>query len=632
MKDSLLLAFLFIAKIALAQNPSKYIERFNYMPTSSISSCYTDVVFGGNFVNRTIINDITDKIEGNASYKIDYTFNSTNQAVELDKGFGTFTKDFLLDTSGISIWVKGSANNTDKLRFVLFEDNDSDYNLYETGDDIFEYTHNTVLSNSSWTKIIVPFRLFIPFAASGDGILQANHIGFLRLAIKSNSNTSHSATVRFDALQWWTSHQSPTITTAHINSTFIPLSVSNFNNFTVAQWESEMQRMKDVCIERIVLQYSQVYYGNSNYGHSYFTPCNRSYIQTTSNAINNLMIAAQNKNMKVVMGLYYDENQWFDNHSNYSLASFYDNLYTRLANTIDDSYALFGNNPSFEGWYITQEFDDAWWQDNTQKTLLARFFRRIGQHAKQTNANKQVWIAPFLYPAMPADKLAVWYNTFLDTVNVGGVRNIDKLYLQDGIGVNHHELGVDVPQYMTRIKAVCTNHNIDFGIVLESFLQSYNCPIDTFSNLLSCHETAPFNLRFKKQLIEAGAITNEIANFSWLDFKIGAACTGQSDSLYNGYLAYLRNQQGNCATTSAINEIDFQQKISIYPNPANTQLFITGKLPQNYEISILNLLGEKILNCENRAELQIESLAKGIYFLLIKENMQPLVVMKFVKE
>jgi len=56
-------------------------------------------------------------------------------------------------------------------------------------------------------------------------------------------------------------------------------------------------------------------------------------------------------------------------------------------------------------------------------------------------------------------------------------------------------------------------------------------------------------------------------------------------------------------------------KIKVYPNPASNRIIIEGKPEiQNYQIKVLNIMGESILVTKNR-NIDISTLSNGIYFV-----------------
>jgi hypothetical protein len=83
---------------------------------------------------------------------------------------------------------------------------------------------------------------------------------------------------------------------------------------------------------------------------------------------------------------------------------------------------------------------------------------------------------------------------------------------------------------------------------------------------------------------------------------------------------------------TGINESENSQLLSIFPNPAKTELNINTDI--NYSsLVIVNSLGQVLLKKEKMDALSIESLSNGVYFiqLLNKEN-KVIAIKKFIKE
>lgn len=78
---------------------------------------------------------------------------------------------------------------------------------------------------------------------------------------------------------------------------------------------------------------------------------------------------------------------------------------------------------------------------------------------------------------------------------------------------------------------------------------------------------------------------------------------------------------------------EFELKhISVYPNPATDMLYVSIPLT-NYSLSVINIMGEVVLNAENKSNvisLELSTLKSGIYFLnVVAEGKQK--QLKFVK-
>ena len=75
----------------------------------------------------------------------------------------------------------------------------------------------------------------------------------------------------------------------------------------------------------------------------------------------------------------------------------------------------------------------------------------------------------------------------------------------------------------------------------------------------------------------------------------------------------------------------FKNNVSIYPNPAKTQLNVNVAQIEIDEISISNLLGQVLINKKNKNTIDIYSLTSGIYIITITQG-QNKYTKKFIKE
>lgn len=118
------------------------------------------------------------------------------------------------------------------------------------------------------------------------------------------------------------------------------------------------------------------------------------------------------------------------------------------------------------------------------------------------------------------------------------------------VGQNHNKTGVEISQFLPHIKNACENHNVTFGVTIETFLQPQSCPIDSLGwennatlnmnyRYFNHHDTIPFGL--KHQMWEASNFTPNLMGFSWNDF----ISTKSNQSLYNDYKQYIMNTQSS---------------------------------------------------------------------------------------
>ncbi len=80
--------------------------------------------------------------------------------------------------------------------------------------------------------------------------------------------------------------------------------------------------------------------------------------------------------------------------------------------------------------------------------------------------------------------------------------------------------------------------------------------------------------------------------------------------------------KGNlCNGITAISELnELSNTIFIYPNPANTEININLPSNNNFEIEIINTLGESILNTQNKHTIDVSQFSNGIYFIKVKQE------------
>lgn len=95
-----------------------------------------------------------------------------------------------------------------------------------------------------------------------------------------------------------------------------------------------------------------------------------------------------------------------------------------------------------------------------------------------------------------------------------------------------------------------------------------------------------------------------------------------------------RNQLGThglCSAPLGLNNLNLNDNISIYPNPAKTELNINVSQNDINELSISNLFGQVLIISQNQNRIDISNLTNGIYILAITQG-QNKYTKKFIKE
>lgn len=95
-----------------------------------------------------------------------------------------------------------------------------------------------------------------------------------------------------------------------------------------------------------------------------------------------------------------------------------------------------------------------------------------------------------------------------------------------------------------------------------------------------------------------------------------------------------KSNHANDRLVTKVTELNFQNEIKIYPNPAKEKLTVeTGAIIENLTIELNNLLGQTLLNInatERSTIINISNYISGIYFLTIKSNNKTVNVKKIV--
>lgn len=115
-----------------------------------------------------------------------------------------------------------------------------------------------------------------------------------------------------------------------------------------------------------------------------------------------------------------------------------------------------------------------------------------------------------------------------------------------------------------------------------------------------------------------------------LSYEITAGQTNEdiqaSVELWNFFNAHTL-----CHSSLGVKEPSAQSIFKLYPNPANTVLYLNIPQIEKSEISISNLLGQVLIERQNQNQIDISELSNGVYLLTIKYG-QHKQIQKFIKE
>ena len=118
-------------------------------------------------------------------------------------------------------------------------------------------------------------------------------------------------------------------------------------------------------------------------------------------------------------------------------------------------------------------------------------------------------------------------------------------------------------------------------------------------------------------------------NASFLNIRYDTATSGVTTDLYNAHDS--SSNSVSFSTLGTPNRI-VDNTISIYPNPAQDVLYISGSGQEQIEqLSIYDLNGRLVLESELTTQINVSRLSRGIYILELKSNNTKL-TKRFIKQ
>jgi hypothetical protein len=227
------------------------------------------------------------------------------------------------------------------------------------------------------------------------------------------------------------------------------------SDWSQLEWESQFQEMKDIGMNTAIIQF--ISYGNT----TWFNSANDFTKIKYPNALPNLLAAANNKQMDIFIGLYFDEEYW-KNQTNVDWLRMHADRCISIAEELN---AQFGKNPAFKGWYIPHEPEpNAYHSKELTASLNENLINRISDKLHSFDA-KPVSIAAFFNSELTSTTQLKDFMTELCK------SNLQIIMLQDGIGVNHVSIEQVGLYYSEADRGLYenTNYKGEFWTDLETF-------------------------------------------------------------------------------------------------------------------------------------------------------------------
>ncbi|MDI4648853.1 DUF4434 domain-containing protein [Cohnella hashimotonis] len=216
--------------------------------------------------------------------------------------------------------------------------------------------------------------------------------------------------------------------------------------WTSAQWTTEFQRMEEVGIDHLFLQWS----ANSK-SHTAVYPTGVSgYAQNTSTDVVAKTLAMGNQfGVDIYMGLQLNED-WFVNYTNN--ATWLNNEAAVAQSLAQDLWTKYGSNPSFKGWYLSFEVDNWNLPTSTEWAKMATFYDTVIDALKTLTPSLPVIVSPF-YNTAGGLTTSGWQTMWEYILSNAA---IDVIALQDGIGAGHATTA-QLAAWFSATKAAITN-------------------------------------------------------------------------------------------------------------------------------------------------------------------------------
>ncbi|MCF6351833.1 MAG: DUF4434 domain-containing protein [Cyclobacteriaceae bacterium] len=211
-------------------------------------------------------------------------------------------------------------------------------------------------------------------------------------------------------------------TTPFINGTFIDF--WGKSGWAATQWDAHMVEMKEIGIQILFVQFSA-------YNEIIWIDSPNDYSTIIyENALANLLNSAERNDIKVYVGLYFNENYW-QNASNAAEMNLHAQRSKEVANAI---WKRSKNNKAFAGWYISHEGAPYYYDTETKFNVLKNnLINPIANYCKSISDKPVLTTVFFNHNLTDIQKFRLFMKRMAKC-------NLDAILLQDGIGVSHASL------------------------------------------------------------------------------------------------------------------------------------------------------------------------------------------------
>lgn len=250
-----------------------------------------------------------------------------------------------------------------------------------------------------------------------------------------------------------------------LQGTFLQLTHANAA-WTLAQWEALFDRFRALSLSQIVVQWSA--YDDLAFYKS------QALSSVPSPPLPTVLGLADRAGMRVTVGLAHDSQYWSHIRSEPAVVEVYlRRLRVKSIAVARELTPSVRKHPSFSGWYLPQELDDASWVNRKAWHVLLNHVSSLSDSLRKLTPQVKVALSGFSNGRMDPERLAADWQQLTSTAGV------DTIMFQDGVGVAKLRVE-ELEPYFSAFQRTFTRPG-EFQIVVETFTQSARAAGDEFA-------------------------------------------------------------------------------------------------------------------------------------------------------
>jgi len=359
--------------------------------------------------------------------------------------------------------------------------------------DFFKYTGASVqtptqvqfsssTNNSTWTTACTVSQqgagvdvVSVPYTCSAASDILARYV---KVTITSTAST-------WSFIDEGEGTPAPLSNAVKLNGTFLQPALGD--TWTDAQWDTEYQKMKDVGINQMILQWTA---DSKSHTTVYPTAALAGYSQNTTNDVVSKTLNKGNIfGVDTYLGLQLNED-WFVKYAND--ATWLTNEKNLAKSLAADLLAKYGSNVSLKGFYLSFEVDNWNFPTTTEWDRLITFYQTVSDYIKSLSPSMKIMISPFFNTA-GGQTTAGWQTMWEYILPTS---SLDILALQDGVGAGH-AVTADLASWFSATKTAITNAKP--AMLLWDDAETFNLdfqPMDESTLVADLNAASPYVTNF----------------------------------------------------------------------------------------------------------------------------------------